>query len=193
MIRWRDPAKGQGRPPCHGGRGSQLSPSGLRPSRRPPGHRRQVAIFSWNFGVASGPDAGILRHAGNERMAIEGTELAMACARAADDIKAEDVRIWDLREVSTLTDYMVICSGESMPHLRAILRDVERTVTDEHGTRPLHIEGRVDSRWVILDYVDVMVHIMDSGLREHYGLERLWGDAKAVEWENGGSATKAVE
>jgi ribosome-associated protein len=117
-------------------------------------------------------------------MAIEGIELAKACARAADEIKAEDVRVWDLREISTLTDFMVVCSGDSMPHLRAILRDVERHVIEDHDARPLHVEGRVDSRWVILDYVDVMVHIMDGGLREHYGLERLWGDAATVEWRN---------
>ena len=125
-------------------------------------------------------------------MAIEGIELAKACARAADGIKAVDVRIWDLRKVSTLTDFMVVCSGDSMPHLRAILRDVERNVTEEHDARPWNIEGKVDSRWVILDYVDVMVHIMDSGLREHYGLERLWGDATAVEWQNGGIAARKV-
>ena len=119
-------------------------------------------------------------------MAIEGIDLAKACARAADDTKAENVRIWDLREISTLTDFMVVCSGESMPHLRAILRDVERQVIEGLDARPLYIEGKVDSRWVILDYVDVMVHIMDSSLREHYGLERLWGDGLAVEWENGG-------
>ncbi len=111
--------------------------------------------------------------------------MAKACARAADGTKAENVRIRDLREISTLTDFMVVCSGDSMPHLRAILRDVERNVIEAHDARPLHIEGKVDSRWVILDYVDVMVHIMDTGLREHYGLERLWGDAAAIEWENG--------
>jgi len=115
--------------------------------------------------------------------------LAKACARAADEVKAENVRIWDLRGISTLTDFMVVCSGESMPHLRAILRDVERHVIAGHEARPLHVEGKVDSRWVIIDYVDVMVHIMDSGLREHYGLERLWGDATAIEWEDGERAT----
>lgn len=116
-------------------------------------------------------------------MAIEGVELAKACARAADEIKAEAIRLWDLRGISTLTDYMVVCSGESLPHLRAILRDVDRHVTDWTGVRPAYAEGKADSRWVVLDYVDVMVHIMASELREHYGLERLWGDAKLVEWQ----------
>jgi ribosome-associated protein len=115
-------------------------------------------------------------------MAIEGVELAKACAHAADEIQAENIQVWDLRDVSTLTDYMVVCSGDSMPHLRAILRDIDKNVREDHGVRPVYAEGKVDSRWVVLDYVDVMVHIMDGGLRDHYGLERLWGDAKSVDW-----------
>lgn len=116
-------------------------------------------------------------------MAIDGVELAKACARAAYEIKAENIQVWDLRGISTLTDFMVVCSGESMPHLRAILRDVDRFVGEWTGVRPVYAEGKADSRWVVLDYVDVMVHIMAADLRDHYGLERLWGDAQAVEWE----------
>jgi len=118
-----------------------------------------------------------------KRMATEGIELAKACARAADNIKAENIKIWDLRGISSLTDFMVVCSGESMPHLRAILRDIDREVSEKKGVDPVHSEGKPDSRWVVLDYVDVMVHIMDSTMREHYGLERLWGDAKPVDWQ----------
>jgi ribosome-associated protein len=113
---------------------------------------------------------------------IEGVELARACALAADEIQAENIRLWDLRGISTLTDFMVVCSGNSMPHLRAVLRDVEHHVWEWHRVRPVNAEGKVDSRWVVLDYVDVMVHIMHGELREHYGLERLWGDAKEVAW-----------
>ena len=121
-------------------------------------------------------------------MASEGLELAKACARAADDTKAGNVLVWDVRKVSTLTDFMVVCAGDSVPHLRAILRDVERHVIDWCDAHPLHIDGKADSRWVVLDYVDVMVHVMDSGLREHYGIERLWGDAELVEWDEGEAA-----
>ena len=70
-----------------------------------------------------------------------------------------------------------------MPHLRAVLRDVEKDVREGLEVRPLYIDGKADSRWVVLDYVDVMVHIMHQETREHYGLEDLWGDAKVVEWE----------
>ncbi len=113
---------------------------------------------------------------------IEGLELAKACARAADEIQAEDIRVWDVRGISTVTDFLVVCSGGSMPHLRAVLRDVEKHVFDWHQVRPVNAEGKVDSRWVVLDFIDVMVHVMHGELRERYGLERLWGDAKEVEW-----------
>jgi ribosome-associated protein len=118
-------------------------------------------------------------------MAINGQELALACAKAADEVKAENIRIWDLRGLSNLTDYMVVCTGTSMPQLRAILRDVAAKVEEEHGVKPTHAEGKPDTRWVVLDFIDVMVHVMDPELREHYGLEELWKDAKEVAWQAG--------
>jgi len=108
--------------------------------------------------------------------------LAIACAKAAEEIQAEDIRVLDLRGISTLTDYMVICSGNSMPHLRAVMREVETKVREGTGARPYYSEGKADSRWVVLDFVDVMVHVLDTEMREHYALEDLWGDAKLVDW-----------
>ncbi len=113
---------------------------------------------------------------------IKGKELAVACAKAADETKAEDIRVWDLRGLSNLTDYMVVCAGTSMPQLRGILRDVAGKVEDDHGVKPVHTEGKADTRWVVLDYIDVMVHVMHAELREYYGLEELWKDAKEVKW-----------
>lgn len=118
-----------------------------------------------------------------EIMAIKGLELAKACAKAADETKAENIRIWDMRGLSNLTDFMVVCSGTSMPQLRAILRDVAGKVEDEHATKPAHAEGKADTRWVVLDYIDVMVHVMHQELRDFYGLEDLWKDAKEVAWQ----------
>ncbi len=118
-----------------------------------------------------------------EIMAIHGEELALACAKAADEIKADDIRVWDMRGVSNLTDYMVVCSGTSMPQLRAILRDVAGDVDELYGVKPTMTEGKADTRWVVLDYIDVMVHVMDQELREFYGLEDLWKDAKEVAWQ----------
>lgn len=116
-------------------------------------------------------------------MAIKGLELAKACAKAADETKAENIRIWDMRGLSNLTDFMVVCSGTSMPQLRAILRDVAGKVEEEHGTKPAHAEGKADTRWVVLDFIDVMVHVMHQELRDYYGLEDLWKDAKEIEWQ----------
>lgn len=115
-------------------------------------------------------------------MAIKGEELALACAKAADDIKAEDIRVWDMRGVSNLTDYMVVCSGSSMPQLRATMRDVSEKVAEAHDVKPVSSEGNADTRWVVLDYIDVMVHVMHQELRDYYGLEDLWKDAKEVSW-----------
>lgn len=115
-------------------------------------------------------------------MAIVGKELAIACARAAEDIQAEDIRIIDLTGVSSLTDYMVVCSGTSLPHLKAVMRDVEKEIVAKHDVRAVSSEGDAHSRWVVLDYIDVMVHVMHQELRELYGLEDLWSKGKEVEW-----------
>ena len=116
--------------------------------------------------------------------AIIGKALALECAKAADDIQAEQIRVWDMREISSITDYMVVCSASSMPHLRAVLRDIARHITDEHGVRPVNKEGNAEARWVVLDFIDVMVHVMHSEMRDFYGLESLWADAVEIEWES---------
>ena len=113
-------------------------------------------------------------------MAIEGEELAKACVKAAVDIQAENIRVWDMRGVSNLTDFMIVCSGSSMPHLRAVIREVSGNVEKEHRVKPVNSEGKVDSKWVVLDYIDVMVHVMDDEMREFYGLEELWAGAKEL-------------
>lgn len=113
---------------------------------------------------------------------INGLELALACATAADETKAEDIRIWDLRGKSSLTDFVVICSGSSMPQLRALLRDIAEKVEERHGVRPVHADGKADTRWVVLDYIDVMVHVMHQELRVYYGLEDLWKHAVEIPW-----------
>ncbi len=113
---------------------------------------------------------------------VVGEKLARACVEAAEEIQAERISVWDMREISTLTDYMIVCSGSSMPHLRAIIREVGSIVEKEHGVKPVWSEGKADSRWVVLDYIDVMVHVMHEEMREFYGLEELWADAKELEW-----------
>ena len=115
---------------------------------------------------------------------LNGKELALACAEAADELKADDVRVFDLRGISTLTDFMVVCSGNSQPHLKAITRDVEAIVRGKGSDPALATEGKAASRLVVIDFVDVMVHVLDEEFRENYALEKLWGDAKEVSWKS---------
>lgn len=114
--------------------------------------------------------------------------MAKASVKAAAEIQAENIRVWDMRGVSNLTDYMIVCSGSSMPHLRAIIRDVAGLVEKDTGAKPANAEGKVDSRWVVLDYIDVMVHVMHEEMREFYGLEELWADAKEMDWSPAGTS-----
>ena len=116
-------------------------------------------------------------------MATEGKELAIACARAAEEIQAEDICVIDLTGISSLTDFMVICSGSSLPHLKAVMRDVDKEVREKYEVSPNQSEGGSDSRWMVLDYIDVMVHVMHQEMRELYGLEDLWAEGKEVEWQ----------
>lgn len=95
------------------------------------------------------------------------------------DKKSEDVVILDVSKVSSVTDYLVICSGNSEPHLKAVGEEILRRAR-EAGLRTKRQEGYPQSRWVVLDFSDVMVHIFHPELREHYDLEHLWGDAKRV-------------
>lgn len=117
-----------------------------------------------------------------QSMSDAGEKLALACAHVADETKAEDIRIFDVRGISTITDFMIVCSGASMPHLKAISRDIERKVDEIVGERAFRTEGKAATRWVVLDFIDVMVHVLHTEMRELYALEDLWGDAKELVW-----------
>lgn len=92
-------------------------------------------------------------------VSIDAMELAKMCARAANDAKAENVRVYDLRGMSSLTDFMVVCTGLSVPHLRAVIRDLEEAVREKTGTVPTYVEDTPVTLWSVVDYIDVMVHI----------------------------------
>ena len=101
-------------------------------------------------------------------------------ASAALAKKAEDLVALDLRVLEGVSDYFLICSAQSELQVRAIAEAVEETLA-EHGARPWHIEGREGWRWVLLDYVEMVVHVFHHRTREYYLLERLWGDARKVD------------
>jgi ribosome-associated protein len=100
-------------------------------------------------------------------------------ARAALDHKAVDVVVLDVRGLSSVTDFFVVCSGRSTTHLASIAEAV-RTALKAADTRPLHAEGTPESGWMLLDYGDVLVHVFLEDTRLYYALERLWGDAPSV-------------
>jgi ribosome-associated protein len=91
--------------------------------------------------------------------------------------------VLDLRGISTFTDFFVICSGTSEPHLKAIAGEVETRLKEEHGIRATAIDGFPASQWMVLDYMQVIVHVFHQAKREFYALEDLWGDAPRVEWK----------
>ncbi len=115
---------------------------------------------------------------------------ALAQARRAAelciDLKARDVTLLDLTHISDATDYFVIASGSSDTHVRAIAEHVLDELRKE-GVRAHHVEGLQQGRWVLLDYVDFVVHVFHPVLREFYQLERLWSDAKTVAIEREGA------
>jgi len=111
---------------------------------------------------------------------MDSRKLASLCRELADNKKAEDIAILDLRELSSVTDYFVIASGSSEPHLRAIVDEITDKLRDEHQLRPKAIDGTLQTAWIVLDYFDVTVHVMRRDVRERYDLETLWGDAPRV-------------
>jgi len=111
---------------------------------------------------------------------MDSRRLALLCRELADNKKAEDIAILDLRELSSVTDYFVIASGTSEPHLRAIVEEITDKLREDHRLRPNAIDGTLQTAWVVLDYFDVIVHVMRRDVRERYDLETLWGDAPRV-------------
>lgn len=114
-------------------------------------------------------------------MAPEGIDLARLCRDLALEKKAVDPLILDLREVDGPADFFLICSGQSEPQLKAIAGSIEGALKEQHGLRPASVDGKMVSGWIVLDYGDVLVHLMAEAKRAYYQLERLWGDAPRVE------------
>ena len=111
---------------------------------------------------------------------MDSRRLALRCRELADNKKAEDIVILDVREVSSVTDYFVIASGTSEPHLRAIVDEITDKLKEDQDVRPKAIDGTLHTAWIVLDYFDVIVHVMRTDVRNRYDLETLWGDAPRV-------------
>lgn len=122
-----------------------------------------------------------MRRARGEREAADDAlDVARLCREGAEDKKGRDAVILDVRGLSSVTDYFVICSGDVQPQLRAMTEAIEKRLREERGRRARGIDGLRGGNWVVLDYGDVVVHIFQHALRLHYGLEELWSDAPRV-------------
>lgn len=111
---------------------------------------------------------------------LDSKDKAVKAARAALDKKAKDVLVLDLRDISSIADFFVICSGESTIQVKAVEERIEE-IFDKENIRPIGIEGLSHGHWVLMDYGDVIVHIFEEGTRAFYELEKLWIDAKRIQ------------
>jgi ribosome-associated protein len=106
-------------------------------------------------------------------------DTALLAAEAADSKKGIDIQILDLRELTTIADYFVICSGASTTQVGAVVDGVGQQLAAA-GLHPSHVEGEAESTWMLMDYGDVVVHVFEEQTRAYYGLDSLWGDAPRV-------------
>ena len=114
-------------------------------------------------------------------MTIATTDIKVRIiTRAADDMKAEEVKVLDLRGISTFTDYFILASAQSRNQFRAVVREIRKRLSDAGLPSP-RTDGEDSERWVVLDLGDVVVHLFDPPTRSHYNLEALWGDAHTLD------------
>ena len=112
----------------------------------------------------------------------------MSAARAASAKQGDRIVVLDVRDLIVITDYFVIVSGTSDRQVRTIVEEVEKSLRGQ-GVKAVRREGEDQAAWVLLDFVDVVVHVFGAQEREYYDLERLWRDAPVVEWEEAGAAS----
>ena len=122
-----------------------------------------------------------------------GSALALEAARAASAKKAERIVILDVSKQLVITDHFVICSGNTDRQVKTIADEVERHLQEEHRVKPYRREGEREGTWVLLDYVDFVVHVFRKEERDYYELERLWSDATKVPFEEESIEPAAAE
>jgi ribosome-associated protein len=110
---------------------------------------------------------------------VSTDELISIIIKGIDDVKGDDIQLLDLREIeNTVCDYFIICSGSSNTQVNAITGSIQKLVSKELKDKPWHVEGQNNSEWILMDYVNVVVHVFQKHIREFYDIESLWGDAK---------------
>jgi len=109
-------------------------------------------------------------------------QLIAVILNGIEDVKGQNINILDLREIeNTVCDYFIICEGTSNTQVNAIVNSIQKKVSKETKDKPWHIEGSDNAEWVLMDYVNVVVHVFQKHIRDYYDIESLWGDAKTTE------------
>ena len=116
----------------------------------------------------------------NEKNILTPRQIAAIAAKALDDKKAKDIKVLDTSSQTVLADYFVICNGTSSSHIKALVDEVDRQLS-EAGEPPLKREGMRSDIWVLMDFGCVIVHVFTDEARKFYNLERLWNDAQEVD------------
>ena len=106
-------------------------------------------------------------------------QLITAILAGIEDVKGKEITILDLREIeNTVCDYFIVCEGTSNTQVNAIVNSVQKKVSKELKDNPWHVEGSDNAEWVLIDYVNIVVHVFQKHIRQYYDIESLWGDAK---------------
>ena len=111
-------------------------------------------------------------------------DTVLEAARAAAAKRAQDISVLDVSELLVITDHFLICSGNTERQVRTIADEIERRLIQDRGMKPARREGEREARWVVLDYVDFVVHVFHKEDRDYYQLERLWSDAPTLTFED---------
>ena len=120
----------------------------------------------------------------SEECSAHGLELAIAAARTAEDNRGRDIVVLDVRKLTSMFDYFVIATGTSRRQLHAMSEEIDNRLEHELNDERMGIEGYAESRWILLDYGSVVIHLFDEETREYFSLESLWAEAPRTAWQS---------
>jgi ribosome-associated protein len=111
-------------------------------------------------------------------------QLITTIISGIEEVKGKEITILDLREIdNTVCDYFIVCEGTSNTQVNAIVNSIQKQVSKSLKDKPWHVEGTDNAEWVLMDYVNVVVHVFQRHIRDYYDIESLWGDAKTTQIE----------
>lgn len=119
------------------------------------------------------------------KKSVNNDVLLANIIKGIEEVKGSNIDILDLREIdNSACDYFIICDGTSNTQVNAIVSSIQKTVSKEIKDKPWHVEGSENAEWVLMDYVNIVVHVFQKHIREYYNIESLWGDAKITSIKN---------